>query len=113
MDNISPNHYKKTSFECIDAMRIVFGDIAVADFCICNAWKYLWRWENKNGEEDLRKARWYLDFIPRLEADTERLNRYASITGRMFIYLSIKLAKIEGAKDGNTNIQSGDTQVKD
>ena len=30
-------------------------------FCICNAFKYLYRHENKNGVEDVRKAKWYLD----------------------------------------------------
>jgi hypothetical protein len=27
----------KQSLECIDAMRIIFGDDAVVSFCICNA----------------------------------------------------------------------------
>ena len=61
MDKINPDHYKsETSLECIEAMEIVFGDEAVYNFCLCNAWKYIWRWKNKNGEEDLKKARWYL-----------------------------------------------------
>ena len=60
-DNINPDHYKnQTSLECIEAMEIVFGSDAVIDFCRCNAWKYIWRWKNKNGQEDLRKADWYL-----------------------------------------------------
>ena len=24
---------------------------------------YIWRWKNKNGLEDLKKARWYLDTL--------------------------------------------------
>ena len=61
-DNINPDHYKsQTSLECIEAMRMAFGDTAVSDFCICNAWKYIWRWKNKNGKEDLKKAMWYLE----------------------------------------------------
>ena len=61
-DNINPDHYKSsTSLECIESMEIIFGKEAVAQFCICNAWKYIWRWKNKNGEEDLNKARWYID----------------------------------------------------
>lgn len=60
-DNINPDHYKsETSLECIEAMEIIFGRDAVIDFCVCNAWKYIWRWKNKNGQEDLRKADWYL-----------------------------------------------------
>lgn len=60
-DNINPDHYKsETSLECIEAMEIIFGEDAVLDFCLCNAWKYIWRWKNKNGEEDLNKANWYI-----------------------------------------------------
>ena len=61
-DNINPDHYKNsTSLECIEAMQLAFGKKAVLNFCICNAWKYLWRWQNKNGLEDLYKAQWYCD----------------------------------------------------
>ena len=60
-DNINPDHYKsETSLECIEAMEIIFGRSAVLDFCVCNAWKYIWRWKHKNGKEDLKKSAWYL-----------------------------------------------------
>lgn len=60
-NNINPDHYsKECSLECIEAMEIVFGEEAVLNFCICNAWKYIWRWKNKNGKEDLEKAKWYI-----------------------------------------------------
>ena len=60
-DNINPDHYKsETSLECIEAMELLFGFEAVLNFCICNAWKYIWRWKNKNGVEDLEKAKWYI-----------------------------------------------------
>ena len=61
-DPTNPDHYKnRTSLECIEAMEIIFGKAAVLDFCACNAWKYIWRWKNKNGLEDLEKAKWYVD----------------------------------------------------
>lgn len=62
-DNVNhPKHYEgSTSLECIEVMQIAFGSMAVCDFCICNAFKYLWRYKNKNGEEDLKKAEWYLN----------------------------------------------------
>lgn len=62
-DNVNhPQHYEgHTSLECIDVMEIAFGDEAVAHFCLCNTFKYLWRYKHKNGLEDLEKARWYLD----------------------------------------------------
>ena len=56
-----PRHYASTSIECIDAMRETQGDEAVKDFCVCNAFKYLWRHNSKNGDEDVRKASWYLN----------------------------------------------------
>ena len=63
-DAINPNHYtKECSLECIDVMRATFGLRAVIDFCLCNAFKYMWRYKNKNGVEDLNKASWYLSYI--------------------------------------------------
>lgn len=56
-----PQHYASTSIECIDAMVETQGPEAVKDFCICNAFKYLWRHNSKNGDEDVRKANWYLN----------------------------------------------------
>ena len=59
-----PERYAgSTSLECIECMRVAFGAKAVYDFCLCNAFKYLWRYKNKNGEEDIEKARWYLDYV--------------------------------------------------
>lgn len=57
-----PKHYADTcSLECIDVMLISFGKEAVINFCMCNAFKYMWRFKNKNGQEDLQKAKWYLN----------------------------------------------------
>lgn len=60
-----PAHYTYGGIECIDAMQAAFGDEAVKDFCLCNAFKYLWRHRQKNGVEDLKKARWYLNRLIR------------------------------------------------
>lgn len=61
-DNVNrPAHYTSGGIECIDAMQAAFGAEAVKDFCLCNAFKYLWRHRKKNGVEDLKKARWYLN----------------------------------------------------
>lgn len=60
-DNINhQTHYTECSLECIDVMLAVFGRRAVTDFCIINAFKYMWRYEYKNGLEDLQKAERYL-----------------------------------------------------
>lgn len=55
-----PNHYNSGKYECIEVMREVFGDEAVKLFCAMNAFKYLWRYNKKNGEEDVAKACNYL-----------------------------------------------------
>lgn len=56
-----PDYYAG-DIECIDAMKQSQGRPATVDFCVCNAFKYLWRWRHKDGARDLEKARWYLDY---------------------------------------------------
>lgn len=56
-----PSHYESGRFECIDVMEETQGTEAVKDFCLCNAFKYLYRHKNKNGLEDVKKANWYLN----------------------------------------------------
>ena len=61
-DKINPAHYKeRTSIECIDAMIMTFGTKRTAEYCVQNAYKYVWRYKYKNRLEDLKKAEWYLD----------------------------------------------------
>ena len=56
-----PHHYSSGKIECIDAMVSAFGTEAVISFCKCNAFKYMWRFDKKNGVEDLKKAKWYMN----------------------------------------------------
>lgn len=56
-----PAHYTNTSIECIDAMIETQGARSVYSFCLCNAFKYLWRHRSKNQFEDIKKASWYLN----------------------------------------------------
>lgn len=56
-----PTHYKVNNLECIDAMEELFGKEQTQDFCLLNAFKYIWRCENKeNKVQDIEKAKWYL-----------------------------------------------------
>ena len=66
-----PSHYETGKFECIDVMEEVFGKEALKNFCICNAFKYLYRCMNKHSSpvEDVSKARWYINKF--LELDGE------------------------------------------
>lgn len=56
-----PSHYETGKFECIEVMTEALGADAVKDFCICNAFKYLYRFKRKNGIEDVKKAKWYIN----------------------------------------------------
>lgn len=65
VDNVNhPKHYENNSvivdgvkFEPISLLNVMTH----GNFAIVNACKYLIRYKDKNGEEDLRKARWYLN----------------------------------------------------
>lgn len=61
-----PSHYTQGGIECIDAMKSAFGGEAVENFCLCNAFKYVWRNRDKNGVEDIDKAIWYLNKLKEL-----------------------------------------------
>ena len=62
-----PSHYETGAFECIDVMVETQGARNVQAFCICNAFKYLYRHHRKNGLEDVKKAIWYLNKFVELE----------------------------------------------
>lgn len=62
-----PEHYTSSNIECIDAMEEALGTKSVIDFCRGNAFKYIWRSDKKNGLEDLKKARWYINKAIELE----------------------------------------------
>lgn len=65
-----PAHYNRGNIECIDAMIAAFGKAEVVTFCKINAFKYLWRAENKeNYKEDMEKAAWYTNKANELIAD--------------------------------------------
>ena len=62
-DNVrKPAHYTKGEIECIDAIEAMTENMSgyIAPQA-ANVLKYMWRCEYKNGLEDIRKAKWYLD----------------------------------------------------
>lgn len=57
-----PYHYTQGGIECIDALKAAtVNKTGIEAVCTANAIKYLWRYEEKNGIEDVKKARWYID----------------------------------------------------
>ena len=100
-DKINPDHYKsETSLECIEAMELIFGQEAVLNFCVCNAWKYIWRWKNKNGIEDLHKAEWYTNRTCHY-SDVESSELHYMI-GRMHEYIVTEIDKWEAEHEEPT-----------
>ncbi len=65
-----PPHYTSSEATC-DSCGSTIECISVTrhmGFNVGNIVKYLWRFDKKNGIEDLKKARWYLeDLINKLE----------------------------------------------
>ena len=68
-----PTHYNQGKVECIDAMAsATFNKRGIEAICVSNIIKYLWRYEAKNGLEDVKKAQFYLNrLVDELEAKSE------------------------------------------
>lgn len=67
-----PSHYTQGEIECIDAIKAATsGLMGEQAYCTAAAIKYLWRWKIKNGVEDLRKCRWYLERLIASELDDQ------------------------------------------
>lgn len=61
-----PRHYTQGGIECIDALKAAtVGKRGIEAVCVANVIKYLWRYEEKNGIEDIRKAKWYIERLLR------------------------------------------------
>jgi hypothetical protein len=57
-----PSHYNQGSIECIDAIESATKGLSGVDsFCTGNSIKYMWRWKQKGGLDDLKKAKWYIE----------------------------------------------------
>ena len=67
-----PSHYTSGNIECIDAIQAALTPEEFKGFCKGNVLKYNWRCNHKNGLEDLKKSRWYLDkLIETIEKEKE------------------------------------------
>lgn len=94
IDNVNhPEHYANScSIECIDAMQATFGTKDLAKYCVINAYKYLWRYKNKNGKEDLNKAEWYLNKFDELLEESDNKPYSEQIPSR-YVNICITLRK--------------------
>ena len=74
-DNINPKHYKRGAIECIDAIQASLSKEQFKGYLKASAIKYLWRYEQKNGLEDLQKADWFLQRLIKEEQWARDLNQ--------------------------------------
>ena len=66
-----PAHYTSGGIECIDCIKAALGEHYIG-FLIGNVIKYTYRYQHKNGVDDLKKAAVYLDWaIKELSNDEE------------------------------------------
>lgn len=67
-----PEHYQTSKgLETIDVIEAFTEDLTGMEaVCTANALKYICRWKKKNGVQDLKKAKWYLEkLIEKLDND--------------------------------------------
>ena len=63
-DNVNhPKHYLKGGLECIQVIKAQLTPQQYEGYLYGNVLKYMWRWPEKNGIEDLRKAAHYLMWL--------------------------------------------------
>lgn len=97
-----PKHYENCSLECIEMMEIVFGSMAVINFCLCNAFKYIWGYKNKSGIVDLDKAKWYLNKVIEMDKKYVFLNSvYIGMCENMIKYCDKVLEEYNGKSNEN------------
>jgi hypothetical protein len=57
----NPAHYNQGGVECIEAIEASMTKEQFCGYLKGNILKYMWRFEDKNKVEDLKKAQWYLN----------------------------------------------------
>ena len=60
----NPSHYFKGGMWCEKAIQAITSNLTGFEaVCVANIVKYLWRYKTKNGLEDIRKDRKYIDML--------------------------------------------------
>ena len=62
----NPPHYALHKYETIDVICDICHDNG-REYCLGNVIKYISRYRNKNGVQDLEKANWYLNKLINIE----------------------------------------------
>ena len=73
MVNHPPHYQSKKGIEVIDVIEAFTENLTgIEAVCAGNVIKYICRWKDKNGLEDLKKCKWYLEKL---------INSYKEVTG--------------------------------
>jgi hypothetical protein len=79
----SPIHYADgNGVECIDAIEASMSTEEFKGFLKGNVQKYVWRYSQKNGAEDLKKSKWYLERLIKLREFEEAMEKATEETTR-------------------------------
>jgi hypothetical protein len=79
----NPVHYTGgNGIECIDAIETSMSTEEFKGFLKGNVQKYVWRYSQKNGAEDLKKAKWYLERLIKLREFEEAMEKATEETTR-------------------------------
>ena len=66
-----PSHYNMGKYECIEVVKELVRDMkGIEPVLFFNAFKYLWRYKQKNGLQDLEKCEFYLKELIKLNKIT-------------------------------------------
>lgn len=110
-DNVNhPSHYTSGGIECIDAIRESMSPEEFQGYCKGNTIKYLWRWRQKGGVEDLEKADVYLRWLIESAAKEELKGGIKSMNE----YHIVDFDKYCGSckhKDENPNVEGSTCDI--
>ncbi len=70
-----PGHYCQGGIECIKAIEASMTPEEFQGYCKGNVMKYVWRFREKNGLEDLKKAQVYLGWMIESKEKQEQQNQ--------------------------------------
>lgn len=72
---VHPSHYCQGGIECIKAIEASMTPEEFQGYCKGNVIKYCWRFREKNGLEDLKKAQVYLGWMIKSKEKQEQQNQ--------------------------------------
>lgn len=70
-----PQHYGQGNIECIEYIEDFLSTEEYIGYLRGNIAKYLHRWRDKNGKQDLHKAAWYLERLADVQLPDKKTKR--------------------------------------